>query len=545
MAHINRGDTITHGFLNNHEDVYEWWRRFKARGEGGGNIAAPVNFSKVMCANYTGEQIYIGDVCEFDGNPFADIAADDRQPEPGRDRWVKAVTPDLTRFGWGIAIDPIGPATGANREGGDFLVLGVCHAKVKIIDEGHKYAERETGERVLKSAASGPVKILHKPTGGTPPEQRLCLVQLMDEKGGEGPKLVRFTTLPAAYGGTLRTGITGSAATTNGNISPANTKYFPRYVGVYEISSGEIVSTGENIWVVNLGSLPLTEGWGIAHKWLDDPNYGQLWAVNTDLSTSHHGAACYEWNASGVTGGSFSNNWVFADGDAKLIRGGGFGLSTTTTNRRAWAFSLNSDIILTHVGRWEVTVGFQGRMGGGTPYANKTTSAASAGTAHTHTIKELTGGRFIFGVHRNFEPGTSVVASPSPSTWTMETWIPPQGPTGQRRIVQEKTFYIPTQLSSPWHGQHHTRLSLFGYFFLEGNDGIDGSDPVFAVEKFWLQVKPAMGSPDSTIVGNDDFMGAGANQYPLNDYSSAASGSGTFRWWGGGTEPPSIDQDGN
>lgn len=183
MPHIKEGDDIGARFLNNHEDTYEWWRHYKARGEGGGPNRAQINFATVMAANYVDTQVHIGEVCEFDGNPFSDPDLNENYPDPRNDRWLKAVNPNGTRIGWGIALDPIRGASGSDREGGEFLVLGVCHAKVKIVDDEHRYAEREDGHRILKSASAGPVKILHKPSGGSLPETRLCLVQIMDEGG--------------------------------------------------------------------------------------------------------------------------------------------------------------------------------------------------------------------------------------------------------------------------------------------------------------------------------------------------------------------------
>lgn len=194
MAKIREGDDIGAAFLNNHEDVYEWWRRRKKFGEGGAERASAVNFSKVSAANYTGEQIYIGDVCEFTKHesPFPDIDPAEKLPDPRCDRWVKAVTPDTTRIGWGIALEPIGPATGGDREGGDFLVLGSIHARVIIEDEDHQYAERRDGERVLHStAARTSCKILIKPAlVDALPEERCCLVQIMDE-GGDSVDIVQ------------------------------------------------------------------------------------------------------------------------------------------------------------------------------------------------------------------------------------------------------------------------------------------------------------------------------------------------------------------
>lgn len=181
MAKIREGDDIGAGFLNNHEEVYEWWRRFKARGEGGSLKAEQINFTKVMAANYTESQIYIGEVCEFDGNPFPDPDLTENYPDPRNDRWLKAVTPDLSHHGWGIALDPIPGDIGSDREGGQFLVLGVCYARVVITDEDHLFARREAGQRSLQSSDRGAVKLLHvgSPTGND--DEYLCLVHIVDD----------------------------------------------------------------------------------------------------------------------------------------------------------------------------------------------------------------------------------------------------------------------------------------------------------------------------------------------------------------------------
>lgn len=233
MARIQKGETITHQFLNGHEEAAEWYRRFKARGEGGSLKATPVNFSKVSAANYTGAQIYIGDVCEFDGNPFADIYPAEKYPDPRSDRWVKAVTPNATRLGWGIALDPIVSAGGADREGGEFLVLGVCHARVVIENEDHKYAERRDTFRTLFSAATGPAKILHKPAAvGALPEERLCLIQIMDEPGGETSEMVYVN----------------HDATTSGNTVEANAAGF-HPGNILSYVDFDSYSGGTDIWI--------------------------------------------------------------------------------------------------------------------------------------------------------------------------------------------------------------------------------------------------------------------------------------------------------
>lgn len=421
------------------------------------------------------------------------------------------------------------------------LVSGVTPVRLSITAITDQYADIETNTAIdqtkwLKTGSTGAAQILYQPeyTG-----EQWGVVRLSNKPVSSGPKLVKFTTLPAAYGGN-RQGISGSAVTSNGNDNPTDLQYYPRYVSVYGVnSSGDVVDTGEDIWVANLGSLPLTEGWGLAHKFTDsDPEFGTVYAINTDMSTSHHGAACYEWQQN--SGGS-PYTWIFNDGDSKLIRAA-TGLGLINPNSRSWAYAKSSDVFLTHVGRWEVTFGFSGYVGGDT-HTLETTGAASAGTAHTHDYKQDTGGTFVFGVHRNFQPGTSVVGTNANPLWNINVYVPGRHVTSgaNRRVMHEKTIYIPTQIVSPWHGQHHTRLSLFGYFNAEYKES---GTPTFNLEKAWMRVKPCMGTEWDENNGNADFMGAGANQYPLNDYTSAGSGSGTFQWWGGGTEPAAISEAG-
>lgn len=128
----------------------------------------PRNYNKVKVKNSSGSNIRRGDVLEF-----TDFLLDELEQDY---LWFDGDTPDLTNVGWGIALRPI-----INGEIDECLCLGVCIAYVYITDEDHEYATRENGQVRLTSAATGPVKILHKPTGDTPPEERECVVQLMDE----------------------------------------------------------------------------------------------------------------------------------------------------------------------------------------------------------------------------------------------------------------------------------------------------------------------------------------------------------------------------
>ena len=183
MKQHKRGQRLGHDDANRYEEVDDWFRRFKRLGEGGDIPSAPAQFAIVWAANYTSTQINIGDVCEFDGYPFAEIDTDGRHPDPRSDRWLKAVTPDATRVGWGVALDPMQGLTGEDRQGGQFLIVGCCHAKVVIEDDEHEYATRVDGERVLHStAAKTSCKLLHVPAGD-PDSTRVCLVELTGEPG--------------------------------------------------------------------------------------------------------------------------------------------------------------------------------------------------------------------------------------------------------------------------------------------------------------------------------------------------------------------------
>jgi hypothetical protein len=125
--------------------------------------------SWVKVENTTGEDVREGEVLEFTGSAVTELL--------NRKLMLTGVEPNLERVGWGIALQPI-KAGEINR----VLLVGACIGHVYIVSDDHKYAERVSGSRVLRSAASGPVKILHKPTGSVP-EERECVVQLVDECG--------------------------------------------------------------------------------------------------------------------------------------------------------------------------------------------------------------------------------------------------------------------------------------------------------------------------------------------------------------------------
>jgi hypothetical protein len=61
--------------------------------------------------------------------------------------------------------------------------------------------------------------------------------------------------------------------------------------------------------------------------------------------------------------------------------------------------------------------------------------------------------------------------------------------------------------------------------------------PSFAIDQAWMNIRPARRNGRT---GLSDGFGTGANQYP-GGYSG---GTGTFVWYGGGTEPDMLDKDG-
>lgn len=328
---------------------------------------------------------------------------------------------------------------------------------------------------------------------------------------------------PAAYGGTGSTGITGTAATTNGNIRPTTRQFFPKASSDwYILENGVLVAGSGSKGLVNVGSLPIADGFCPAIKIPgSDPIWSDLWMLLPD-APSHYASRMFTWATESAGG-----DWSFSDTDSRLIRAAS-GTITTNDNTRDWAFGWHSgDVMLSHFGWWEVTYGFKGHVSG-SPYIELTTGAASAGTAHTHTY-QLPGGFHVqFGVHVNFEPGTTDIDSPEDFI-DADCYATPNG-----GITCEKTCWVETT-DDPWHGQFHTRLSLACMVteFSTDNPG------TFVLDECWLFVKPASTS-GNVGDGEGDGFGAGANQYPggWND------GAGTFVWYGGGDVPIEIDKDG-
>ena len=301
MGIVREGDIISGQMLTNHDAMYEWWRRFMARTSGSPGKPDPINFPVVMGANYTGALINVGDVCEFDGYPFEEIDTNNRQPDPRNDRWLKAVTPDANRVGWGIALQPMSDADGDDREGAEFFVVGTGYAKVVINNEDHKYAERRNGFRTLFSCASGLVKILHKPAGETLLETRFCHVELVapgdivdiievNDTGASGGHIIyASSTNSYAFPGNVRKWNSSSKSFDNsgscwllltnewgdvaGNVPAVNWQYYgpAKYLGAQNL--GDVVLP---TYVCSRSELP-TEIVEVDHP---DVDTGKIVAVN-------------------------------------------------------------------------------------------------------------------------------------------------------------------------------------------------------------------------------------------------------------------------
>lgn len=182
---INSGDKVkgklSARFFNRGETVFDWYDRTKARGEGGVTpVPTPASHVSVMVRNDSGVVARRGEILEF-----SDFLLGEYNP---RYLWFSGTTPDLTNVGWGLLLDPA--ETGVIRE---CLIAGVGLAYIQFPDDIHtqKRADRKLGQRVLWAAEEGPVKILHVgPASGAAEWEYLCVVQIMDEAGGES--LIRF-----------------------------------------------------------------------------------------------------------------------------------------------------------------------------------------------------------------------------------------------------------------------------------------------------------------------------------------------------------------
>jgi len=303
VPRLNPGDSPQKGPLN-----AQAWNRVDAAGEAhearARGLALPVkpnwqrNWHTVaQVQNDTGVDLRAGEVLEFDG--FLLNSLDNTQ------LWFSGKTPNLTRIGWAVLLDPALHLADGPQEVVPCLVYGICGAHVLITDADHRYAERVADSRVLRSCARGPVKLLEIPTGGALPEERWCAVQLQDEGGdyvdcvqvyhsGEPAYAVVEANADGVHPGLVKRVISETMTeiapcwilfvdqydTNVGNVPAINTDYYgpARYSGTYTV--GE---TTLDLLVVRRG-----------YQWAEDLIHFELLA---ELVLAGHAAAkLLEWN---------------------------------------------------------------------------------------------------------------------------------------------------------------------------------------------------------------------------------------------------------
>jgi hypothetical protein len=134
-------------------------------GSGGGSVGSLVSTDIVKIRNSSGAAIRQGELLEISGFLLTDLVRDSL--------WFEGDVPNSVRP-FGIALQDM-PIDTIDR----CQVSGVCIALVNVSDDGHGYAEVVSGDAVLHSTGTGPVRILYKPAGTG---EKVCAVLL----GGAG-----------------------------------------------------------------------------------------------------------------------------------------------------------------------------------------------------------------------------------------------------------------------------------------------------------------------------------------------------------------------
>jgi len=151
--------TITKPVWNDIIDAKEWYKRTVAQGAAGTPTPQARNHSIVSARNSTGGALRLGEVIELDNRVLGDsYLTNDHLWFDG-----KKVSFSANRNTFGIMLEPV-PSDSARC--GKALLLGTCLARVDFSDVGHKFAELDDGELVLKSSATeGDIRILSTPDG--------------------------------------------------------------------------------------------------------------------------------------------------------------------------------------------------------------------------------------------------------------------------------------------------------------------------------------------------------------------------------------------
>ena len=133
-------------------------------GQPGVQSPQPIPTDIVKIKNSSGSHVRLGEVLEISGFLLTAVKRDSL--------WFDGDTPDATRP-FAIAMQDM-PTDAIDRG----QVSGICVALVNVTDADHDYAEVVSGEPVLQSSDSGPLRILFKPTGTG---EKTCAVLLAGE----------------------------------------------------------------------------------------------------------------------------------------------------------------------------------------------------------------------------------------------------------------------------------------------------------------------------------------------------------------------------
>ena len=149
-------------------------------GEGGGSQSLPNPTDTIKIKNSSGGHIRAGEVLEITGFLLGNV----RRTE----LWFDGDTPDATHP-FAIALQDI-PSTSIDRA----QVSGVCVALVNVTNAAHGYAYVKDTEIVAQSAVTGPLRILHKPTGTG---EKTCAVLFEFGAVDTGPHWIEFVLTEA------------------------------------------------------------------------------------------------------------------------------------------------------------------------------------------------------------------------------------------------------------------------------------------------------------------------------------------------------------
>jgi len=407
------------------------------------------------------------------------------------------------------------------------IVSGLTPCLIKVESLTDEFADIETDNdidqtRYLKSGSSGSAQIMFVPTATG---EQWGVVRLGNRVVSSGLKIVEASsTLYAAFGGeacyyasvasnalAISTGNFVPYTAASGSIPESGTavqrKVYPVSCEVQELDSdNNLRGTGEFISVFNPDSLPIHSGYYHVTK-----HSGDLWTVVSPYGNHQHNSGGFFTSQGGQ---SFSN------GQTKLITNSWSVQAATTNAASRFLYAVGESLYITHPGHYKITYG--GSLGVSSDATNQYTTSGG------HTVDVETGSRGTLSLWTNFNPSDGDVATQygTQSQFDYASIIipPSRGGASYNKTTGEKTVHITTSLDN-WHGQPYTRLNLSLSCESDGT----ASDGAINFRHVWINVT-AMGGYGQQNIGSG--------------YNAFLGTDGAFQWWGGGTEPQALDEDG-